>query len=72
VCETPLNWTDGKEARDALGGQHHEAASFVSDPLEYMNVCEHPEHLLMVSLARTVGASVRFCNQMFPAGTICC
>jgi hypothetical protein len=39
----------GNQTRHEVAEAHKLAASFIADPQQYMDVCKHPEHLVMVS-----------------------
>lgn len=49
VCDPPIDRSVGNQTRYDVAEASELAALFVVDPLQYMDVCEHPEHLVMVS-----------------------
>lgn len=49
VCDPRIDWSVGNQTRYDVAETRYLAASFVVDPLEYMDVCKHPEKLVMVS-----------------------
>jgi hypothetical protein len=49
MCEPAINRTLANERRLLVAKEHERSSSFIADLLDYMDVCSHPEHLVMAS-----------------------